>query len=136
MPVRLNDVTFYDDDLDAEFRRWREAIERANLWTVGGVATFDEGAAGFSLFIPGREKSTARHAVVLSPGISAAPDADTLGSGQIMLRKRDGVDLTDDVEGTLYINFTVPIPTGTRVTVVPDGKDWTIPGANCPPSGP
>jgi hypothetical protein len=129
--VGLNDITFFDEDLDREFRRRREMIEASRNWAITG-AQYNQTPAGQTLFIPGN-RSHGRHAVVMSPGISAAPDADTLGSGPIMLRKRDGNALTDDVTGVCRINFTTAIPTGTRITVVPDGDDWTIPGANCPP---
>lgn len=135
MPVTLNDISLLDPELDAELKRWRVAIERANAWAVGGGCEFDEGDFGFALFVGGR-KSGGRHAVVMEPGIEPAPDDDTLGTGPIMLRKRDGADLEDDKQGVLWINFTTFIPPGTRITVVPDGKDWTIPGANCPPDDP
>ena len=37
--VRLDDVTFGDSEVDAAFKRWREAIEQANTWEVDGSAT-------------------------------------------------------------------------------------------------
>lgn len=135
MSVALNDISLFDDDLDATLRAWREAIERANNVTGGGVLQIDEGPAGFVFFVPNQEKPRAMAAVVLTGGISAAV-GDTLGEGTIMLRRRNGADLEDWKEAHCYSNFTFAIPETTRLGVVPDGDDWQIPGAQyCPPSG-
>jgi hypothetical protein len=128
----LDDINFGDETLNGVWRALREACERANRWAVSG-AELDEGPGGFALYVRNRPKEP-RHAVVMSPGIDPAPDADTLGSGPIMLRTDDGEgNLTDDVEGVLWHNFTIAFETGTRLTVVPYRGDWTLPGADCPP---
>ena len=41
--VTLDDVSFGDEEIDAAFRRWREAIEQANHWSVSGPVEFDAG---------------------------------------------------------------------------------------------
>jgi hypothetical protein len=132
----LDDIDFGDGTLNAVWRALREATERANRWTVDGAAALDEGPTGFALHVR-RSRGEGQHAVVLSPGISAASGPDQLGSGPVQLRNADATGaLTDGGTGICWINFTTPIAAGTRITMVPFRGDWTIPGANCPPASP
>lgn len=135
MEQQLNQIFFNGEpEINAELERWRLAIIASRRWSVGGPGLeYDDGPDGHSLHGKGGNPTSARHAVVLEPGISGKPGPDELGTGPIMLRTRDAEgNLEDDEEGVLWINFTDPIEAGTHITVVPDGSDWTIPGADCP----
>jgi hypothetical protein len=132
--VHLDDVDFGDDDINALFRSWREAIENANRWDVriGGSSFNGSATDGYSISIPKANKGNLRAAVVTEE-ISAAPSADVLGSGRAMLRRRNGTALTDDVDVLVLNNFTKSVSVGTRIVVGPEGADWLLIGANCPP---
>ena len=49
--VCLDDVSFGDAEVDAAFRKWREAIEQANNWQVFGAAQFEPGPTGYTLHV-------------------------------------------------------------------------------------
>lgn len=132
MGVRLDDVDFFNDDLNKLFKAWREAIENANNWRVTGACGFEAHAgAGFSLHIPKGTSSPVMAAVATST-ISAAPSADKMGTGTAVLRIRDGDDLSDGEEVNVFSNFTKSIPSGSRMELGWDGKGWHVIGANCP----
>lgn len=105
--VKLDDVTFSDEDLDALFRSWREAIEQANNWSVSGAATFQAGPAGYAMHVgvTAREGMCAR---VATGGITARV-GNTLGHGNAILYTLDGYDMND----------------GETVEVLNDREDWT-----------
>jgi hypothetical protein len=90
--VILDDISFGDPAIDALFARWRAAIEKANNWSVTGNAQFNAGPGGYAMHVGGGRISP-RAAVVATGGISAAPNANTLGSGNVMLRWADGAAL-------------------------------------------
>lgn len=127
--VTLDDVSFGDEEIDSAFRRWREAIEQANHWSVAGHADFDAGPTGYSLLI--KSPPVAQSAVAAAGGIGAAPDADTLGQGNATLRYRNGASLTNGPTVRVYSNFRVPVPAGTRLELAPDGADYKLVGADC-----
>jgi hypothetical protein len=123
-----------DPEVTAAFALISDLLKRALKWEVGGGLSFDSGPTGQTLWGGRGGGGDGQHAVVMAGGISPAPDDDTLGQGPIMLREDDGEgNLTDGEESVCWINFTVGIPEGTRITVVPYRGDWTIPGADCPP---
>ena len=131
--VKLDDVSFGDEDIDALFKSWREAIENANRWKVTCPGGNFEGSpiSGYVLNIPKR-KAMVAHAVVTEQ-ISAAPDANTMGHGKVTLRNRDKYALTSGQEDVEALNeFRVPIPVGTRVILGWDGGGWVVIGADCP----
>ena len=130
--VTLDDVSFGDEEIDAAFRRWREAIEQANHWSVAGHAEFDAGPNGYSLLI--KSSPGAFSAVAAGGGIGAAPDADTLGQGSAILRYRNGAALTNGPTVKVYSNFRMAVPAGTRLEVAPDGAEYKLVGADCPTS--
>jgi hypothetical protein len=134
MSVRLDDISFDDPiSLDPLLRQWREAIERANSWDIGGNVEFNGGPSGYTLFIrPPRGVMSA----VVTTEITAAPDADTLGEGVAMLRLRSGADLTDQEEVTVFSDFSVPVPVGTRIKVAPDGEAYALIAADFCPTAP
>jgi hypothetical protein len=130
--VTLDDVSFGDEEIDAAFRRWREAIEQANHWSVSGPVEFDAGPTGYSLLI--KTSPGALSAVAATGGIGAAPDANTLGQGNAVLRYRKGASLMNGPTVKVYSNFLVAVPAGTRLEVAPDGADYKLVGADCPTS--
>lgn len=71
-------------------------------------------------------------AVAATGGITAAPDADTLGQGNVILRRRDGAALTNGRTVLCYSNFSTAITAGTRLEVEPDGTDYKLVAADCP----
>jgi hypothetical protein len=127
--VRLADLVFGEPDVDEALVRWREAIERANNWAIGGAVEYNAGASGNSLFVRGGSRPIA---AVVTTEIDAKPDADTLGEGVARLRTRSGADLTDGEEVTVFSNFSVAIPVGTEIVVLPDGEAHMLVGADCP----
>ncbi len=127
--VTLDDISFGDEEIDSAFRRWREAIEQANHWSVAGHAEFDAGPTGYSLLI--KSSPGALSAVAAAGGIGAAPNADTLGQGDAILRYRNGASLTNGPTVKVYSNFRVAVPAGTRLEVAPDGADYKLVGADC-----
>lgn len=129
---RLDDISLGSPELDAELARWREWIEGANRLTVTGAEFVGNPRAGYALHVkvyPGPLS-----AVAAAGGIAAAPNADTLGSGQAVLRPRRGAALTNGPTVQVYSNFRVAIPAGTRLEVAPDGVDYKLLGADCPTS--
>jgi hypothetical protein len=102
--VILDDISFGDPAIDALFARWRAAIERANNWSVTGKAQFNAGPVGYAIHVGGGRISP-RAAVVATGGISAAPNANTLGSGNVMLRWADGAALDRRSRGSLLFQF-------------------------------
>ena len=129
--VRLDGISFGDADLDALFREWRDAIERANNWTVGGHAEFNAGPSGNTLFVKGGGGTIS--AVVATGGITAAPDANTLGQGDAVLRLRNGAALINGPTIKVYSNFSTAIPAGTRIEIAPEaGGDYKLVGSDCP----
>jgi hypothetical protein len=129
MSVRLDNISFGDPvDLDPLLRQWREAIERANNWEIGGNVEFDGGPAGYRLFV---RRQPCVMAAVVTTEIDAAPDADTLGEGVVMLRARSGADLVDVEEVTVFSNMTSPVAVGTRVHVHPDGEAYMLGIVDC-----
>jgi hypothetical protein len=132
MSIRLDDVTFYDVELDATFKAWREAIERANNWAIGGNAEFDEGTAGFALFVKAAAGGTVS-AIVLFPGISASPSENVLGEGDVKLKIRTtGPNVIDGPTIRCYSRFKVSVTTGTWCEVSPDREAAKLVGADCP----
>ncbi len=127
--VTLDDINFGDEEIDSAFRRWREAIEQANHWSVAGHAEFDAGPTGYSLLI--KSSPGALSAVAAAGGIGAAPNADTLGQGDAILRYRNGASLTNGPTVKVYNNFRVAVPAGTRLEIAPDGADYKLVGADC-----
>lgn len=128
--IRLDDLSFGDPDIDAAFREWREAIERANTWAVGGHAEFSGSPSGYTLFVKGYPGPVS--ALAASGGITAAPDANTLGQGNAVLRYRNGATLVNGPTVRVYSNFSTAIPAGTRIEVAPDGADYKLVGSDCP----
>jgi hypothetical protein len=131
MPLtRLDDVTFGDAEVDAAFRRWREAIERALTWEVEG-ATLDAGPTGFALHVR-RPEGIVR--AVVTTAIPAAPSASTVSNaGRARLLLRTGTTLGNGDIVTVYNDFAVAIPVGTRILVAPDGGGYMLVSSNCPP---
>lgn len=131
--VRLDDVSFGDPEVDAAFRRWREAIEGAHNWSVTGHAQFEAGPNAYGLYVKGYTGPLS--AVTATGGITAAPDDDTLGEGDAILRYRNGAALTNGPTVKVYSNCTVAIPADIRIEIAPDGADYKLVFANyCPPA--
>lgn len=131
--VRLDDVTFGDAEIDAAFRRWREAIEQANNWQVFGSARFEAMPTGYTLHVG--SGSGAVTAVASTGGIPGRVSATELGEGAATLwpRQAGGPDLAEGDEVTVYNPFSADIPAGTFVVVVPDGGAYLLVGADfCP----
>jgi hypothetical protein len=129
--VILDDISFGDPAIDALFARWRAAIEKANNWSVTGNAQFNAGPGGYAMHVGGGRISP-RAAVVATGGISAAPNANTLGSGNVMLRWADGAALTDDHAEVCYSNFSTAVAAGKRCMVEWDGSKFMLISADCP----
>lgn len=127
--VRLDDLSFGDDDVDEALLKWRSAIEEAHNWHVSGHCEFKATPGGYSLHI--KAAGSPISAVVATGGITAAPDADTLGQGNATLRHRTGAALSDGPTVLVYSNFSVAIPAATRVEVVPDGAAYKLVAADC-----
>lgn len=79
----------------------------------------------------GRGPKTTISAVAATGGITAAA-GDTLGQGDATLRHRSGATLTSGDTVTVYSNFSVAIPAGTRLEIAPDGAQYKLVGADCP----
>jgi hypothetical protein len=122
-----------DENVWEGFRKWREAIENANNVTVTGDCTFSGGPGqGWALDIPKRGGGSTVYAGVVTEAISAAPSDDTMGSGKVMLKTRDGADLADLREVDTYSYYSIEITVGTHVKVALDGPDGILLGADCP----
>jgi hypothetical protein len=130
--VRLDDLDFGNDEANATAKKWREAIENANRWSVTiGKFRFDgSGTNGYSLAVP--EARGARFGVVTTAITTGG--TNTAGTGKVMLQKRVGTDLSDDREVDVYTNFvlTASIAVGRKVVVSYEGPDWILVGAQCP----
>jgi hypothetical protein len=131
---RLNDITFYDADLDAEFKRWREAIEKANRWSVAPPLALDESSGGRLLTVRG--PTAPGRAVVGSGGVTASPGASAFGVGSGVLWIRgSGVNLVNRGTVKLFNPFKVAFVSGELLVVVPDREGYLIMGADCPTPG-
>jgi hypothetical protein len=133
MAIRLDDVTFFDEELDATFRTWREAIEAARNWTVGGGgAEYDSSVAGHTLFVKAAAGGTVS-AIVQTGGISASPSENQLGEGNVKLKLRTtGSTLIDGPIIKCYSRFKKAVPAGTWCEVSPDREASKMVGADCP----
>ena len=133
--IELPELTTGVGFFDAALRRWKNAIERLGTWDVKPGDSFHwfSGETGQLLVVP-RGGGGAIIDAVSTSAISAAPDDDTLGSGTAMLRKEDGLTLTDDVEVEIMSNFRKEVPMGTRLAVglSKNGKVYKLIGADCP----
>ena len=129
--VHLDDVSFGDPEVDAAFRKWREAIEQANNWQVFGAAQFEPGPTGYTLHVGSGGKAVT--AVASTGGIPGRVSATELGEGAAVLwpRTAGGPDLVEGDEVTVYNPFDVDIPAGTFVVVVPDGGAYLLVGSDC-----
>lgn len=133
--IELDDVDFFDDDVNNLFRSWREAIENANNWTVTKGGSGFEGSAvnGFSLNVPSIQRGS-RSAVVTTAITTGS--SSTLGSGKARLRERKppGLTLRDGSEVIVLNPFTISasIPVGAIITVTYENPDWMLAGRNCP----
>ena len=129
--VHLDDVSFGDPEVDAAFRKWREAIEQANNWQVFGAAQFEPGPTGYTLHVKsGRNLQRA----VVTTAIPPAPDADSVSDdGRATLRVRTGTALEDGATGqVIYSDWSAEIAVGTRIQVEPDGDGWMLVTTDCP----
>jgi hypothetical protein len=129
--VRLDDISFGDEDVDEVARSWRAGIEFANNWKVTGHAEFTNTTDGYALFVKG---AASVYVAVSISIITAAPDANTLGQGMAVQRFREGAVLSDGEEVKVYSNFSVAIPSGTRLVIAPDGDAFQLVAADCPTS--
>lgn len=128
--VRLDDISFGDEDVDEALQLWRKAIEAAMNWKITGHCSFTATPDGSALHVKGA--STPISGVVATGGITAAPNANTLGQGNVTLRYRTGAALVDGPVVLTYSNFSTAITAGTRVEVVPDGEAYKLVASNCP----
>lgn len=129
-PIRLPRIEGITQDVDNIIDRYCTAIERALNVSAEAPLEVSIGQNGVAFRmgpLPG-----AKWARTTSGGISAA-SGDTLGSGDVVLRDRDGATLTDGATVKCYSNFTVAITHPRRLLVVPDQGDWALAGADCPP---
>lgn len=126
--VRLDDISFGDDEVDEAFGKWRAAIEEAHNWKITGHCTFHATAGGYALHVKG--SAAPLSAVVATGGITAAA-GNNLGQGNATIRYRTGAALTDGPTVLVYSNFTVAIPATTRIEIAPDGDAYKLLGADC-----
>jgi hypothetical protein len=130
--VRLDDISFGIPEVDAAFRRLREAVENANNWEVRGEAQFEAGKdTGFALKVIPRKRDAVVWAVV-TVEITAAPSSSKLGQGTAVIREQNDEDLTDGQPVKVWSNFSVPVPVDTRIAIGPKGVDYGLIGADCP----
>lgn len=128
---RLNSILTIWPDVTALLKEWKAFIERADSWSWGEGFHVRDGDAGRTVsYLP---PPSAVSAVVATGGITAAPDANTLGQGNATLRYRNGAALVDGPTVKVYSNFTMAVAAGTRIEVAPDGADYKLVGADCPP---
>ena len=131
--VDLETLTGFGAEADAALAKVVKAVMQANNWSVTGHARFRPGPTGYKLHI--KEPLYVVSAVVASGGITAAPDADTLGQGDAVLRYRNGAALTDGPTVKVYSDAGVAIPEDTRIVIAPDGSDYILVFAwYCPPA--
>lgn len=129
--VRLPDIDWGDDELNAAFRKWRESIEAALNWSVKGHADFIASATGFALLVKG--DSPTLTAVVATGGITARVNSTTLGEGNAVLKFRTtGATMVSGPTVKVYNSFAVVIPADTFIEVARDGADYKLQGSDCP----
>lgn len=133
LPKLTTGVPFFDRALEV----WKEAIERANNWSMTGNVGFQAGEGGFAVNIRDPIWPSGSIPAVSITEITPAPSADKMGQGVCMTRSQDGEDLTDDQEMVVYSNFTKGVPSGTRlmVTINRGGDSCNLVGADCPTIG-
>lgn len=133
--MKLDDINFFDPEINELFRSWREAIENANNWTVtkGGSSFHGDGKNGFSLDIP--KLFPGLKTAVVTTAITTG-SSSTLGSGKAMIRKRQppGLTLRDASEVIVLNPFTLSasLPVGRIIVIGYERPDWLLIGANCP----
>ena len=108
-----------------------EIVRLGQVRASGGVSVHS-GPGGLTIVGPTIPPS-ALSAVAATGGISAAPNADTLGQGNAVLRVRNGAALTNGPTVKVFSNFSEAVPAGTRIEVAPDGADYKLVGADCQP---
>lgn len=80
--VRLDDIEGFGPEVDATLRQWREGIEGANNWAVGGWAEYFASPAGHKLIVHGGRVGK----VAKTGGTAiAAMSGTTPGVGEITL---------------------------------------------------
>jgi hypothetical protein len=122
--VILDDVSFGDEEIDAAFRRWREAIEQANNWSVAGNAEFDAGPSGYAL----RVKPTPG-AKIAKVGGTAIPamSGSTPGSGEITLYTFDGTTLAaGQAETAFNLHPSATVSANAWIKVIDVEGHWFV----------
>lgn len=131
--VRLDDLSFGDPEIDGAFRAWREAIERANTWAIGGHVEFSNSPSGFTLFVKGYPGPST--AVVATGGITARVSSTQLGVGNAVLKLKTPGKATIASGATVkvYSGLGTLIPAGTYIEILPIGDgDYKLVAADCP----
>lgn len=131
--VRLDDLSFGDPEIDGAFRAWREAIERANTWAIGGHVEFSNSPSGFTLFVKGYPGPST--AVVATGGITARVSSTQLGVGNAVLRIKTPGKATVASGATVkvYSWFGTALTAGTHIEILPIGDgDYKLVAADCP----
>lgn len=129
LPGLATGIEFFDKAIEA----WKAAIERANNWSVTGSGIkWHAGETGYTLDIQAGNGGI--FDAVATSVISAAPDANTLGSGTAVLRVSNGLALTNGKAITVTSNFSRQVPSGYRLAVGlgADGITYKLVGADCP----
>lgn len=117
-PIRASDLAA----MDAEIARL------GRVSTSGGI-THHSGPGGLAL---GLALPRGLERAVVTTAIPAAPSASTVSnSGRAKLRYRTGTTLADGDIVTVYNDFAVAIPVGTRIILAPDGGGYMLVSGDC-----
>lgn len=113
--VSLDDLTIGDPEVDATFRKWREAIELSLSWEVGGSADFFAGPNGLELLV--KRPQAVRIAKVGSSGIPAM-SGTTPGSGGVTLYTFNGTTLAVSADAATAYNLHTSDPVAANAWVM------------------
>lgn len=121
--VRLDDISFGDEDVDEALQLWRKAIEAAMNWKITGHCSFTATPDGSALHVKG-----ATRVKIAKVGATAIPAMATLtpGSGSATFYDMGATALAANQTETVFNTEFSPIAAGAWIKVIEVDGRWFI----------